>query len=83
MKTPAIRILLTATAFAANLAHAEYPVQRPARKTPAPAESSITVHPDRPKQTILGFGFEIQSDSIGSGNVGLPEATTDANAKTA
>ena len=23
-----------------------------------------------------GFGFEIQSDSIGSGNVGLPEATT-------
>ena len=76
MRTPAIRIILTATVFAANLAHAEYPVQRPARKAPAPAESSITVHPDRPKQTILGFGFEIQSDSIGSGNVGLPDATT-------
>ncbi|MFC8094572.1 hypothetical protein [Streptomyces sp. NPDC057301] len=25
------------------------------------------------KQTILGLGFEIQSDSIGSGNVGLPD----------
>ncbi len=33
----------------------------------------ITVHPDQPKQTIRGIGFEIQSDSIGSGNHGLPE----------
>jgi len=31
------------------------------------------VHPDQPKQTILGMGVEIQSDSIGSGNNGLPE----------
>jgi hypothetical protein len=31
-----------------------------------------TVHPDQPKQTILGIGVEIQSDSIGSGNNGLP-----------
>ncbi|MCU0793252.1 MAG: hypothetical protein MUE42_10500 [Opitutaceae bacterium] len=33
-----------------------------------------TVHPDQTKQTILGIGVEIQSDSIGSGNNGLPEA---------
>jgi hypothetical protein len=33
----------------------------------------ITVHPDQPKQTIWGLGFEIQSDSIGSGNRGLPK----------
>lgn len=36
-------------------------------------EVKITVHPDKPKQTIKGIGFEIQSDSIGSGNHGLPE----------
>lgn len=31
------------------------------------------VFPDRPKQVIRGLGFEIQSDSIGSGNQGLPD----------
>ena len=61
---------------AATSAFAEYPVQRPGRSTPAPAESRFTIHPDRPKQEIWGFGFEIQSDSIGSGNVGLPDAPT-------
>ena len=33
-----------------------------------------TIFPDKPKQTIKGIGFEIQCDSIGSGNNGLPEA---------
>ena len=28
---------------------------------------------DQPKQTIRGLGFEIQSDSIGSDNLGLPD----------
>ena len=37
------------------------------------AESVFQVHPDRPLQVIRGLGFEIQSDSIGSGNQGLPE----------
>ena len=31
-----------------------------------------TVRTDIRRQTILGLGVEIQSDSIGSGNVGLP-----------
>lgn len=31
------------------------------------------VRSDQPKQTILGFGYEIQSDSIGSENLGLPD----------
>lgn len=31
------------------------------------------VHPGQTKQVIKGLGFEIQSDSIGSGNHGLPE----------
>ncbi len=35
--------------------------------------AAYTVHPDQPKQVIKGIGFEIQSDSIGSGNQGLPE----------
>ena len=32
-----------------------------------------TIRTDLPRQTILGLGVEIQSDSIGSGNNGLPE----------
>jgi hypothetical protein len=39
----------------------------------ASAQSVFTVHPDKPKQVIKGIGFEIQSDSIGSGNHGLPQ----------
>ncbi|WP_141243887.1 hypothetical protein [Sphingomonas lenta] len=35
-----------------------------------------TVRTDLPKQTIQGLGVEIQSDSIGSGNDGLPDART-------
>lgn len=31
-----------------------------------------TVRTDQPRQTILGLGVEVQSDSIGSGNFGLP-----------
>ncbi len=39
------------------------------------AEKSGTyrIHNDQPQQVIKGLGFEIQSDSIGSGNVGMPE----------
>ena len=37
------------------------------------APGQFRIHPDQPKQTILGLGVEIQSDSIGSGNNGLPE----------
>ncbi len=35
--------------------------------------ADFTIHPEQTKQTIKGIGFEIQSDSIGSGNHGLPE----------
>jgi hypothetical protein len=35
--------------------------------------SRFTVHPAQMKQVIKGIGFEIQSDSIGSGNHGLPD----------
>ncbi|MFF8019317.1 hypothetical protein [Streptomyces sp. NPDC007929] len=49
------------------------PVLKP---TPAAAaEGGYVIRYDQPKQqTIRGLGFEIQSDSIGSGNNGLPEA---------
>jgi hypothetical protein len=57
-------------------AHASYPVHRPPRAVPAAPEGNYTVHPDQLNQVIKGIGFEIQSDSIGSGNKGLPEATT-------
>jgi O-glycosyl hydrolase len=67
----ALGILSTALAD-----HPQYPPQRPARKTPAAAEGNYIVEPGHLKQTIRGFGFEIQSDSIASGNSGLPEAFT-------
>jgi len=35
--------------------------------------ADFTISPGKTKQTIKGIGFEIQSDSIGSGNHGLPE----------
>ncbi len=37
------------------------------------ATADIRIFPEREKQVIWGLGFEIQSDSIGSGNQGLPE----------
>jgi hypothetical protein len=68
--------LLSMTALAQTGYNPQYPMKRPPRATPAPAESFYTVHPDQPRQVIEGLGFEIQSDSIGSGNNGLPEART-------
>ena len=48
-----------------------------ARTQPASAANAdYVIRQDLPKQTILGLGVEIQSDSIGSGNNGLPTATT-------
>jgi hypothetical protein len=35
--------------------------------------TEIRIHPETTKQVIWGLGFEIQSDSIGSGNQGLPD----------
>jgi hypothetical protein len=54
------------------LARADYPVQRSTPK-PSPAESSFTIHPDQPRQVIKGLGFEIQCDSINSGNKGMTD----------
>lgn len=50
-----------------------YPLDRPPRAVPPADSSRFIIHQDRPKQLIAGLGFEIMSDSIGSGNVGLPE----------
>ena len=54
-------------------AHADYPVHRSPLKTPEPVESNFTIHPDQLKQVIKGLGFEIQSDSIRSGNAGMSD----------
>lgn len=58
----------TAIALAAPSAHASPPA--------ATGGESYVIRWRRPRQTILGLGFEIQSDSIGSGNNGLPDAKT-------
>jgi len=36
-------------------------------------QGMYTIRVDEPQQKILGLGFEIQSDSIGSGNHGMPD----------
>jgi hypothetical protein len=36
----------------------------------------VQLDPSNERQTVLGLGFEIQSDSIASGNAGLPAETT-------
>jgi hypothetical protein len=59
-----------------STAHATYPVHRPPRAVPAAPEGNYDVHPDQLNQVIKGIGFEIQSDSIASGNGGLPEEMT-------
>ena len=76
LKSTALFALLLSTLAPSFQARAEYPVERPVRKTPAAAEGTYTIHPDQSKQVIKGLGFEIQSDSIASGNRGLPEAFT-------
>lgn len=70
--------LLAFTAPALLSANPTYPVERPRRKIPADSGGSYTIVPGAPLQVIKGIGFEIQSDSIGSGNAGLPEKTNNA-----
>jgi hypothetical protein len=53
-----------------------YPQERPPRERPAPPGGTYAIEPDRPLQRVWGLGFEIQSDSIASGNSGLPDETT-------
>jgi hypothetical protein len=50
------------------------PPKRQPRLVPAASESAYRIDPTKPKQVIAGIGFEIQSDSIASGNAGLSEA---------
>jgi len=76
MKSAVISFSLITLVLGVPSLRAEYPVQRPARPTPAAPESQFTIHPEQEKQLINGIGFEIQSDSIASGNQGLPAATT-------
>ena len=45
----------------------------PAMVSGAQSSGTYTVRSDQPQQVIKGLGFEIQSDSIGSGNVGMPK----------
>jgi hypothetical protein len=76
MRISAALAIITAFTLPQASAHPQYPTERPPRETPAAAEANYTVRPDQLRQTIRGFGFEIQSDSIGSGNNGLPDAFT-------
>src|SRR5258708_1523476 len=47
---------------------------QPAGSGAVKGTASFTIHPGRLAQVIRGIGFEIQADSIGSGNQGLPES---------
>lgn len=45
------------------------------RSAKEPEQGTYTIDQEDPRQTIWGLGIEIQSDSIASGNQGLPEET--------
>ena len=74
--TRTIAIALSLVAFSASQLNAAYPVVRPERQSPAPSQGDYRIYPDQDQQVVWGMGFEIQSDSIASGNAGLPEART-------
>ena len=42
-------------------------------QTPSATWGAYRIRADKPQQVIKGLGFEIQSDSIGSGNAGMPD----------
>ena len=66
--------ILIVTSVRAGASVDRYPAERPVRTAPIPAETVVTVYPESVRQTINGLGFEIQSDSIASGNTGLPQS---------
>ncbi len=74
--SPAVAVAIALFVILSAPAHGGYPVDRPVRSIPAPMESNYVVHPDQLRQVIKGIGFEIQCDSIASGNKSLPEETT-------
>jgi O-glycosyl hydrolase len=65
----------SAAAAAAAAAAALPPLSAAAAAAP-PLAATFTIHAAAEAQVILGLGFEIQSDSIGSGNHGLPDSNT-------
>jgi len=46
----------------------------PPPRAPAPSNGTYVIDVSARAQTLWGIGFEIQSDSIGSGNHGLPDS---------
>jgi hypothetical protein len=56
--------ILTITAFFAEAQHTKYPLERPPRENPAPAESKFEIYPSRHRQVIKGLGVEIYSDML-------------------
>ncbi|MEU9671764.1 hypothetical protein AB0E25_40920 [Streptomyces bobili] len=74
--TPSRRSILRGAAVA-GAATAFSPLIGFASPAQAATSGSYTIRFDNGrKQTILGLGFEIQSDSIGSGNQGLPDTVS-------
>lgn len=66
--------LCVAMACLAGWGSAAKPAGKKAGAKAPDAAGRYVVRGDRPAQVIWGLGFEIQSDSIGSGNNGLPES---------
>ena len=69
MRVAALALFATASSVSA-------PVGAALSATAPPKPGYFVVNASNPQQVILGLGFEIQSDSIGSGNNGLPNSTT-------
>ncbi len=69
-----VLLLLTCVGFALQAQHTKYPMERPPRPTPAPAEGTYDIYPDQLKQVVKGIGVEIYSDQLNNGSDGMDMA---------
>lgn len=55
----------------ARAQHSKYPMERPARVSPAPIESKYEIYPNQLKQVVKGIGVEIYADQLNNGSDGM------------
>jgi hypothetical protein len=72
----AVVVAVTTSPMAFGSSKPKSPPEQSERKVSTRHEGSFTIHPDAAQQVVWGMGFEIQSDSIASGNSGISESTT-------
>jgi hypothetical protein len=76
MAAMAAAVAMGAGLFAFGSTTEKHPAEKPGQKASARHEGSFTIHSSEPQQVVWGMGFELQSDSIASGNSGITDSMT-------